>query len=214
MASKSILSLCCLCLLLSLFACQQKSVHSLEEYQQYMSSQSEAFSRSKQVSGVWLTATYLPEGYLAAKEAAAMPKQALKQAVYDSLYKQFGDAATFVFELKAEKATNLMKDNVLSVQEYHERVYTMGFAMAQNFELKVAEQRKAPVIVNSDHALGPDGGIRFFLQFPLSEAEKEALLEQKAALTLSYHDPHWNLGTNHFSFSSTSLFNQPKLLIP
>jgi len=183
---------------------------SIDEYRQWISDEDHGLFKSRQINGVSINARFLPAELQAYREYNANVSK------YDSILKLYICGLTFQIELQADKNDksygSLLYYNVMNEQELSQRVQYLNFNTAEFISLKYNEHMYNPVLANFEGYDALANRMRFVIVFDIPEYIcGKFQSNSKDELQLTYSDPVWNLGVNHFVFEKKDILTIPKL---
>jgi hypothetical protein len=185
------------------------------EYEKWVVTEKSGLLRQKKVNGVDVIARYIPAELLAYRELRTLPGTS-----FDSLVASYHGGLSFQIILRADKQneaySNLMYFNLADVQDLSERTRYLSFAAPEFIELKYGKGTYKPVLANFEGYSALGNQLAFQVVFVISEYECGAfkagsVQNESAEMELTFSDPIWNLGVNHFTFEKKSLVEVPKL---
>lgn len=179
-----------------------------EEYAQWMSSNT-YLTKVKKSRYVDIQARYLPSDYMAWKEVTQ--QEALEEGTsFDSLKKIYSDAMYFevIVQSNEKGMSNLLQQGALNYADYKERVNKLNFHANDFIELSIDGKTYEPVLFHFESASELSNRLVFHLAFVPEKGQ-----EAPERYQLTFEDPYWHSGINHFTFSSKHINNTPKLVL-
>lgn len=193
-------------------ACQNPKELTPDRYIRWISSKSHGFIQNKEVKEVRLQARFLPADYQAYREFL----QSRNTLSFDSILSTYGCGLAFQFTVSAEKTNalyrNLLNYDIFQQEETLARIRYLNFHIEEFITLTYADKVYKPVL---SHFEGYDElGNKMTFQtsfivpeFPCDRNKSDSLRD----VTVTFDDPFWDLGTNHFLFDKKLFINSPRL---
>jgi hypothetical protein len=205
------------CALLALASCGRPESLPAADYEKWVVGEESGLIQRKKINGVEVIARYMPAELLAYREYRAFP-----QTSFDSLKTSYHCGLSFQITLRADKQNgaygNLMYFNLAGEQDLSERTHYLNFSVPEFIDLKYDGNTYKPVLANFEgySALGNQLSFQVVFVFPDYECGKFKPVttgNDSDELELTFSDPIWNLGVNHFTFEKKSLEELPKLVL-
>jgi hypothetical protein len=183
----------------------------IQQYEAWLLDVDNGLIKSKVISNVNITAKFLPANYLAYKEYRSSV-----DTDYDSILKAYQCGLTFEVVLQADKADkiygNLLYYGVPDADALTQRTRYLNFNISEFISLTYGDQVYEPVLSNFEGYNSIGNKINFIVVFELPEFNCGTFKEgSQNELMLTYKDPYWDLGVNHFVFEKKYILNVPKL---
>jgi hypothetical protein len=184
---------------------------SIQDYSSWLSDEENGIYKSRQINGVTIDARFLPAELQAYKEYKA---NAL--AYYDSILQSYTCGLTFQIELYAEKSDkvygNLLYYGVADEHALNDRTRYLNFNAAEFITLTYGDKVYEPVLSNFEGYNSIGNKINFIVVFELSEYMCGVFKsDSQNEIKLTFKDPYWDLGINHFEFEKKDILLVPKL---
>lgn len=195
-----------------MFACKTSNDKlEIGQYETWLLDADNGLYKSKTTNNVNITARFLPANYLAYKEFRSSV-----DANYDSILKAYQCGLTFEIELQADKTDkmygNLLYYGVPDADALTQRTRYLNFNVSEFITLTYGDQVYEPVLSNFEGYNSIGNKINFIVVFELPQFNCGSFKEDSQnELMLTYKDPYWDLGVNHFSFEKKYILTVPKL---
>ncbi|MEL7002134.1 MAG: hypothetical protein AAFN93_05270 [Bacteroidota bacterium] len=203
-----------LCLYL-LPSCIKSSTDELSpaEYESWVIDNSENITRSKNVRGLSIEARYLPSQYMAYQDLERS-SQPFDQMEFDKVLSEYQCSLNFQVMLEAtSKEDNLLRYNIRSYEEYKRVINDLNFQIPSFIYLTLGEVKYQPVLSHFEGYNEFSNKLVFHIAFNPEEYEcgqfKSGFNADK--LRLTFDDPHWDTGMNHFTFKREHLEHLPQI---
>lgn len=194
------------------FACKTSNDRlEIEKYETWLLDADNGLYKAKTMNNVSITARFLPANYLAYKEFRSSDG-----AAYDSILKAYQCGLTFEIELQADKADkvygNLLYYGIPDADALTQRTRYLNFKVSEFITLTYGDQVYEPILSNFEGYNSIGNKINFVVVFELPQFSCGNFTDDSQnELILTYKDPYWDLGVNHFSFEKKYILNVPKL---
>jgi len=185
------------------------------DYEKWVVGEESGLLQRKQINNVEVIARYMPAELLAYREFKAFPETS-----FDSLKASYHCGLSFQVILRADKQnetySNLMYFNLAGEQDLSARTHYLNFSVPEFIELKSDGNTYKPVLANFEGYSSLGNQLSFQVVFVFPEYECGVFKPVTSGndgdeLVLTFSDPIWNLGVNHFTFEKKSLQELPKL---
>ena len=180
-----------------------------EDYVEWFADNDELI-KEKRSKYVELGVRYLPPGYLMLKDIENEGGY-FTHAEQDSIEKQYSEALYFEIEVSAINplASNLLQFGLKDYEEYKTRINYLNFHIDDFVKLTMDGREFSPILAHMESFSELSSRLIFRVAF----AQVKARELTKNEIRLTFEDPCWRSGTNHFSFSLEHLNNLPKLAL-
>jgi len=183
----------------------------VQEYRAWIDDRDNGLISIKNINGITLFARFLPAEYQAYQDYHANPQQS-----YDSVLSLYKCSLTFQISLQADKETgnykNLMYYNIYSQPELTERTRVLSFNAAEFIDLTYKGVHYKPVLSAFEGYNPMANRISLLLAFVLPEYPCGNDTDENGEFQLTFDDPYWELGTNHFVFEKNTLSHVPGVI--
>lgn len=181
-----------------------------KEYGAWLADPDNGLYKSRKINGITLDARFLPAEYQAYR--SYRPEQGVP---FDSAVQSYKCGLAFQVTLQAEKSnvtySDLMYYNVPDQQELSNRMRYLSFNIQEFITLTSDSTTYEPVLSNFEGYNALANKISFIVAFVLPEYHCGTFDSVLEPLQLTFQDPYWEMGTNHFSFEKKVIMNLPKL---
>ncbi|MEO1053054.1 MAG: hypothetical protein AAFX87_20640 [Bacteroidota bacterium] len=181
-------------------------------YSKWLTSKRESFVKTKEVNGLKITGEYLPADFLAYQEYKSTLTHG-QQPNYDTIKKEYACGLSFKVSLKTEEITNLLQYQVVDYMQYKERINTLNFDIAEFIQLKIGGENYKPSLSIFEGQNELSNQVTFHLVFTPDEYNCGDFNDNVEQMKLTFQDPYWDTGVNHFAFTIEEITNLPKLLV-
>jgi hypothetical protein len=181
------------------------------QFETWLSDTDNGLYKTKTTSNVDVTARFLPANYLAYKEYRSSVN-----ANYDSIVRAYQCGLTFEIELQADKTDkmygNLLYYGVPDADALTQRTRYLNFNVSEFVTLTYGDQVYEPVLSNFEGYNSIGNKINFIVVFELPEYNCGSFKDDSQnELRLTFKDPYWDLGVNHFTFEKKYILTVPNL---
>jgi len=198
-------------LLIALGGCKPDRLK-IDSYKAWIDKEGHGLIKKRVINGVSLEGRFLPGEYQAYQDYQANPQQSL-----DSVLSAYKCGLTFHISLQADKETgdyrNLMYYNTHSQEEITERTRQLSFNASDFTELLYKGKHYVPVLSVFEGYNPIANRISLMLVFNVVDYPCGTDVDDSGEFDLTFYDPYWELGTNHFLFEKKDLMNVPGLII-
>lgn len=183
---------------------------SISEYQRWLASSESGLRKNKTGRLVNINALFIPSDLMTYRELNALGL-AYSVEVFDSVRSGYKKTLNFSVELQAkETGQNLLWYGLTDYTSYQARIHELSFSIESFISLKVAEETYYPVLAHFEGYNELSNKLIFHVAFMPG---KEVLRSPGATIRLTFDDPCWRTGTNHFTFKKEDFDNMPQLAI-
>jgi len=184
----------------------------IDAYKAWIDKEGHGLVKRRVINGVTLEGRFLPGEYQAYQDYQANPQQPL-----DSVLSAYRCGLTFHISLQADKETgnyrNLMYYNTHSQEEITGRTRELSFNASDFTELSYKGKHYVPVLSVFEGYNPIANRISLMLVFSVPGYPCGTDADDSGEFDLTFYDPYWELGTNHFLFQKHDLKNIPDLVI-
>jgi len=206
--------MCYFMILIAAISCQEK-VDSVTAFRQWLHQSDNGFTVEKQSNNLILTASYLPNTYLAYRDLQAEAYQNQNIVTFDSLKQLYEHSITFTLTLRPDKTKkasgDVMYRGVNNYMEYKQRATDLNFGMEAYFSLKAGAQTLKPVLSTFENTYSMVEHRTIYLVFTEEQA-KSSILDTEE-LELVFNDEIFQTGISHFKFKKENLQQLPNCII-
>lgn len=183
------------------------------DYQEWLQNNDQEITKEKDINGLKMKAEFLPSDFLAYSEYEQLGSNATP-GIFDSLLKEYKCGLSFKLSLLADEQTaNLMYHGISTMNEYKQRVNLLSFYSEQFISLNVGDDQFKPVLAVFEGYNELSNRLTFSMVFTPQGYHCGVFDEEVQELKLTFDDPYWGTGTNHFLFRKGDIQNIPKLII-
>jgi len=183
---------------------------SWRDYLSWMKENQAEFEKGKKVNQINLSANYYPAEFLAYQEL--VKSNFVVKADYDSVLQDYKCSLTFRIKLTPDnKEFNLLRHNISSIEDYKARATYLIFSSAEFIYLTVDEITYTPVLTNYEGYNELSNELVFAVVFQPKEYSCNGLEKDVEKLRLTFEDPYWDMGVNHFTYDAQTIGNTPKI---
>jgi hypothetical protein len=169
--------------------------------------------KTKTVRNVHMMARYLPGEWLAYREFIGQPTG--DTTSYDSIFSGYRCGMVFQVSLDADKNDkrygSLFYYNLTSNNEVMARTRALSFNIESFISVEYKGETYYPVLSNFDGFDQVRNSVSFEVSFIIPDYRCGSTVPDFQDIKLSFFDPVWDLGTNHFNFEGASLSSVPAL---
>lgn len=186
---------------------------SWSDYQEWLLENSQSITKEKHINQLTIKAGYLPADLLAYQEYQESLANSSDAHLFDSLRSEYICGLSFKLSIISDdKGANLMYYGISTMEEYKQRVNVLNFNNEHFISLTLGEQKYKPVLSLFEGYNELSSRLTFNIVFTPKEFDCGVFEEDIDELTLTFDDPYWSTGVNHFLFRKTDLENIPKLI--
>jgi hypothetical protein len=193
--------------------CSQKEIPAELQWRAYLSWMKEnqgEFEKVKKINQINLVANYYPAEFLAYQELVR--SSVVIKEDYDSVLMEYKCSLTFRIKLAPEtRAFNLLQYNIASIEEYKARATYLTFSSAEFIYLTVDETTYTPVLTSYEGYNELSNELVFAAVFQPEEYGCAGFEQDITKLRLTFEDPYWDMGVNHFTYDTEIIGNSPKI---
>lgn len=185
------------------------TLNSKQELLQWMSDADHGLVKSKSVNGLKLTAKYLPPEYLTLKE---LNFSEVEKSQYDSIFDHYSSLRTFLLTIgpDGKESSNVMFHNLISTNDYKQRVERLNFDIASFISVKTSEGEHTPVLFTLENTYELASHKSIYLVF---SGEDDSGLLTASKLDLKFTDELFGTGISHFVFDKNKIDAIPEIVI-
>jgi len=201
-------------LLSSMFACERGTPSELEYsgYQKWLSEYKQDFNKSRATSLLTVSGKYLDSDLLAYQEYSNLEEGV--NISLDSLKSSYQCGLSFKITLKAnDKTTNLLNYQISDYNDYKERINFLNFKIDQFIQLTDGQNSYKPTLGHFEGYNELSNKLVFNLVFNPESYNCGEFSATAGNYKLTFDDPYWNSGINHFTFDTKKLKNIPDLVL-
>lgn len=196
-------------LLLSI-GCKKPTSLSVTDYERWIKNEENGLISSKSVNNVNMKLQHLPAPYLAYREFVKSDSTS-----FDSILEHYKCGLTFTFSMQADKSVsqyaNLLYYDVRGEEDLQLRMRLLSFGAEEFLSIQYGDQTYQPALAQYEGYDPIKNEIRFQIAFVVDEykcgSDKNAIQD----LTVTFDDPFWSLGKNHFSIEKKDLIELPEM---
>jgi hypothetical protein len=135
---------------------------------------------------------------------------------FDTLRSSYGCGMTFQLSVAADKSDkeyrNLLYYNVTDPVDVNSRIHYLNFRIEEFVTLRHGNQTFKPVLSHYEGYDEMGNKLNFQMSFIVPDFTcNKVVSESFDDITVSFDDPFWSLGTNHFNFDKELFISSPKL---
>ncbi|MEM7549574.1 MAG: hypothetical protein AAF363_07865 [Bacteroidota bacterium] len=204
-----------LLIIVVLFGCSKgsKSSLALEEYQNWLIEHKEQILKTKGTDFLRISAQYLAADYLAFQDLK-LSVGSVSQEALDSLSHEYLQTLSFQVNLEASsKENNLLYHKVNGYSEYKQRVNHLNFDLDTFLSLTVNDHRYKPLLGHFEGYHELSNRLIFHVTFKPEEYMNGKFDDTIDRLYLTFDDPYWETGINHFTFEREHIEQLPKIAL-
>lgn len=204
----------CLLMVLTLFGCgQSQDVLVWNDYQKWVTHESNELKKVKKVNSLNISAQFLPADYLTFQELKR-DGIAIDSVNYKSSKKNYQCGLTFRLMLEPEqKGVNLLYHKVSNMAEYGARVSTLSFDIDRFIGMRIGGKTYAPVLANYEGYNELNNRLIFTTVFQPEEFSCGSFGPGTEKVTLTFDDPFWSTGVNNFTYNTSTLTDVPQIIM-
>lgn len=194
-------------------SCSRPENLPVERYRTWIANEENGLLKTKTVRNVRIMARYLPAEWLAYREFMNRPLG--DTTSYDSIFSSYRCGMVFQVTLDADKNDkrygSLFYYNLTSNNEVMTRTRALSFDIESFISAEYKDAGYYPVLSNFDGYDQLRNSVSFEVSFVIPDYQCGSTVPDFQDVKLSFFDPVWDLGTNHFNFDGESLSSVPSL---
>ncbi len=200
-------------LLLSISCASDKKELVWSEYSAWMQDHIDQLQKEKVINGIELSSFYQPADYLAYRDIQNSNKS-IDSTSYKMSLSNYQCGMTFKITLKTDvKGLNLLYHQIDSEQAYKERVNKLHFHADQFISMTIGKNIYAPILANYEGYNELNNQLVFTVVFDADEFDCGELSPEIENIKITFDDPYWSMGVNHFSYKRSIISEIPSLVL-
>ncbi|MEM7106689.1 MAG: hypothetical protein AAF519_00590 [Bacteroidota bacterium] len=198
----------CILILLLVNGCSKKTDEfGWDAYTSWLAEESNGLYKMKQSKNINITATFQPSDFIIYKSLD--PDQGYHLQSVDSLRTSLHGSLNFQITISAKNPdVNLLWWGVGSYPDYKQRVNQLSFNAGQMLRLVIDDQESQVLLTHFEGYNELSDKIILHVAF---ENKNGGLLDSQSKIKLTFEDPFWGSGVNHFTYKMEDITNVPKL---
>lgn len=190
------------------FGCSQNPAElSWNEYTAWITKEANGLHKTRQSKNINIAATFQPSDFIAYKSLA--PDQGYDLQSIDSLRASLGNSLNFQITISAKDSDiNLLWWGIGSYPDYKQRVNQLSFNAGQMIRLAIDDQESQVLLTHFEGYNELSNKVILHVAF---EKKNGVLLNGKSRIKLTFEDPFWGSGVNHFTYEIEDIANIPRL---
>ncbi|TRX56138.1 hypothetical protein FNH22_17320 [Fulvivirga sp. M361] len=183
---------------------------SISEYRKWLTSSENGLRKHKKGKLIDVSASFLPSDLLTYRELNAS-LAAYSGEMLDSIKTRYDNTLNFTIELSAKQVgENLLWYGLTDYTSYQARIHKLNFNIENFISLKIMDATYYPVLSHFEGYNELSNKLIFHIAFAPTKVSLEL---PGTTVRLTFDDPYWRTGVNHFSFKKEDFDNIPELVI-
>lgn len=203
-----------LILTLSIVGCTSYNPKQLQynDYVEWVSKNKESLSKVKDNRIISINAEFQPSDLLAYHEYKRSGKS--DDSDYDVILEKYQCGISFKISVKAkDQQVNLLNYGISSYAEYSERINYLSFQIKEFTSITTNGYSYKPVLSHFEGYNEFSNRLIFHTVFQPEEFDCGKYRQDFGDIRLTFEDPFWGAGVNHFTFNKEQLINIPQLIL-
>ena len=182
----------------------------ISAYQKWLASSENGLQKHKRGKLVDIRASFLPSDMMTYRELAASTG-AYSDELFDSVKLHYENTLNFMVALEArETGENLLWYGLTDYASYQARIHELSFRVENFISLKTLNTTHYPVLSHFEGYNEFSNKLVFHVAFAFDQNGHEPI---GPTIRLTFDDPYWKTGINHFTFKKEDFDNVPKLVL-